>query len=173
MSGLMVAWHPPVCEPADGSSGIKAGAALSRRTPLSVTTSAWAAPVLVVGDFALLAVVPVVLVLIGTLRDSRVRSLRRPAGLLAAVYATPLALWLFSLAGTLALPTAMDPLSWHRHEMLFGFVGAVVAGFLLTAIPNWTGSLPVSGRALIGLFSVWAAGRVLSRKMSCRGRLAE
>ena len=50
------------------------------------------------------------------------------------------------LAGAVTLPTEFDPLAWHRHEMLFGFVGAVIAGFLLTAVPNWTGRLP-SGRA--------------------------
>ena len=43
------------------------------------------------------------------------------------------------------LPTRFDPLAWHIHEMLFGFVMAAVAGFLLTAIPNWTGRLPVRG----------------------------
>lgn len=70
-----------------------------------------------------------------------------------------LTLWLMALAGTVTLPSAFDPLSWHRHEMLFGFVGAVVAGFLLTAIPNWTGRLPIAGRPLLGLFLLWVAGR--------------
>lgn len=71
-----------------------------------------------------------------------------------------LALWLFSLAGALDIPTATDPLAWHRHEMLFGFVGAVVAGFLLTAIPNWTGRLPIAGPPLALLAGFWLAGRV-------------
>lgn len=70
-----------------------------------------------------------------------------------------LTLWLMALAGTVTLPSAFDPLSWHRHEMLFGFVGAVVAGFLLTAIPNWTGRLPIAGRPLLALFLLWVAGR--------------
>lgn len=48
---------------------------------------------------------------------------------------------------------------WHAHEMLFGFATAVLAGFLLTAVPNWTGRLPVSGPPLIGLFGLWVAGR--------------
>lgn len=71
-----------------------------------------------------------------------------------------LTLWLFSLAGVIELPTAMDALAWHRHEMLFGFVGAVVAGFLLTAIPNWTGRLPIAGPPLALFFGFWLAGRV-------------
>ncbi len=71
-----------------------------------------------------------------------------------------LALWLCSLAGAFSLPTAMDALSWHRHEMLFGFVGAVVAGFLLTAIPNWTGRLPIAGWPLALLAGFWLAGRL-------------
>ena len=71
-----------------------------------------------------------------------------------------LALWLFSFSGALTLPTAFDPITWHRHEMLFGFVGAAVAGFLLTAIPNWTGRLPIAGRPLIALFGMWAAARI-------------
>jgi len=44
--------------------------------------------------------------------------------------------------------------------MLFGFVGAVVAGFLLTAIPNWTGRLPIAGLPLAGLAGLWAAARL-------------
>jgi uncharacterized protein involved in response to NO len=49
--------------------------------------------------------------------------------------------------------------AWHAHEFLFGYVGAIVAGFLLTAIPNWTGRLPVRGGPLLALFLLWAAGR--------------
>ena len=70
-----------------------------------------------------------------------------------------LLLWLGSLAGVIALLTAMDGLAWHRHEMLFGFVGAVVAGFLLTAIPNWTGRLPIAGAPLALFAALWLAGR--------------
>lgn len=70
-----------------------------------------------------------------------------------------LGLWLCALAGAVTLPTHFDPLAWHRHEMLFGFVGAVVAGFLLTAIPNWTGRLPIAGRPLAMLFGLWLAAR--------------
>jgi uncharacterized protein involved in response to NO len=69
-------------------------------------------------------------------------------------------LWIQALAGAITLPTAFDPLAWHRHEMLFGFLGAVIAGFLLTAIPNWTGRLPISGWRLAALVSMWVAARV-------------
>ena len=71
-----------------------------------------------------------------------------------------LVLWLMAFLGGLDLPTALDALSWHRHEMLFGFVGAVIAGFLLTAIPNWTGRLPIAGNPLAALFALWLAGRL-------------
>src|SRR5574338_1191456 len=75
------------------------------------------------------------------------------AGPLWAVAA--LTLWLLALTGTIQLPTAFDPLAWHRHEMLFGFVGAIIAGFLLTAVPNWTGRLPIAGPPLAALFAMW------------------
>jgi uncharacterized protein involved in response to NO len=78
----------------------------------------------------------------------------------AAWAVVALALWICSLTGELSLPTALEPLAWHRHEMLFGFVGAVIAGFLLTAVPNWTGRLPIAGWPLAGLFSLWAAARL-------------
>jgi uncharacterized protein involved in response to NO len=71
-----------------------------------------------------------------------------------------LVLWLFALSGALVLPSAMDAPAWHRHEMLFGFVGAVIAGFLLTAIPNWTGRLPIAGPPLAAFFGLWVAARV-------------
>ena len=71
-----------------------------------------------------------------------------------------LALWICSLHGEVTLPAALDPLAWHRHEMLFGFIGAVIGGFLLTAVPNWTGRLPIAGWPLAGLFSVWVAARL-------------
>ncbi len=69
-------------------------------------------------------------------------------------------LWLFALAGEISLPTRFEAVAWHRHEMLFGFVGAAVVGFLLTAIPNWTGRLPIAGKPLLGLFGLWAAARL-------------
>ena len=53
------------------------------------------------------------------------------------------------------LPTRFSPHIWHAHEMAFGFGGAVVAGFLLTAIPNWTGRMPLQGAPLAGLVLLW------------------
>jgi uncharacterized protein involved in response to NO len=73
---------------------------------------------------------------------------------------TAITLWLCVLAGEISLPTRFDAVAWHRHEMLFGFVGAAVAGFLLTAIPNWTGRLPIAGKPLLSLFGLWAATRL-------------
>ncbi|HEU4956819.1 MAG TPA: NnrS family protein, partial [Sphingomicrobium sp.] len=85
----------------------------------------------------------------------------RPFFLGGALWAVAaLALWLTALAGQITLPSAFDALAWHRHEMLFGFVGAVIAGFLLTAIPNWTGRLPIAGPPLASLFGLWLAGRL-------------
>jgi uncharacterized protein involved in response to NO len=69
-------------------------------------------------------------------------------------------LWVPMLNGLVALPTAFDPVSWHAHEFLFGYLGAVVAGFLLTAVPNWTGRLPIVGWPLGGLFALWIVGRI-------------
>ena len=78
-------------------------------------------------------------------------------GALWAVIA--IAIWLCVLAGTINIPSRFEGVAWHRHEMLFGFVGAVVSGFLLTAIPNWTGRLPIAGKPLLSLFGLWAAAR--------------
>lgn len=85
----------------------------------------------------------------------------RPFFFGAAVWAViAIALWLCALGGRVSLPTRFDALAWHRHEMIFGFVGAAVSGFLLTAIPNWTGRLPIAGKPLLSLFGLWAASRL-------------
>lgn len=77
----------------------------------------------------------------------------------AAWAAVAVALWLPLLTGHLSLPTAFAPIDWHVHELIYGYVPAVIAGFLLTAVPNWTGRLPVVGGPLLGLFAIWLAGR--------------
>jgi len=71
-----------------------------------------------------------------------------------------LVIWLYALVSGTSLPSTFEPLAWHRHEMLFGFVGAIVAGFLLTAVPNWTGRLPIAGVPLAALFALWLAARI-------------
>ncbi|MDT1063373.1 NnrS family protein [Paracoccus sp. CPCC 101403] len=85
----------------------------------------------------------------------------RPFFLGGAIWAVlTMALWIAALVHGLPLGGDFGAALWHAHEMVFGFASAVLAGFLLTAIPNWTGTLPVSGRALIGLFSLWVLGRI-------------
>ncbi len=85
----------------------------------------------------------------------------RPFFLSAALWSlVAMALWLLMLTGKLELPSALDPVSWHAHEALFGYLGAVLAGFLLTALPNWTGRSPIAGWPLAGLFALWVIGRM-------------
>jgi uncharacterized protein involved in response to NO len=85
----------------------------------------------------------------------------RPFFLSGALWAAiAVALWLPMLSGHLALPSAFSPIEWHVHELVYGYVPAVIAGFLLTAVPNWTGRLPVVGTPLLLLFLTWAAGRI-------------
>jgi uncharacterized protein involved in response to NO len=85
----------------------------------------------------------------------------RPFFLLGAVYAgLAILAWLPIFNGELVLSTAFGPIDWHVHEMLYGYLPAVVTGFLLTAIPNWTGRLPIQGTPLLTLVVVWLAGRV-------------
>jgi uncharacterized protein involved in response to NO len=69
-------------------------------------------------------------------------------------------LWVPLYLGTLRLPTRFDPLTWHIHEMLFGFVMAAIGGFLLTAIPNWTKRPPIAGWPLALLGTLWLLGRI-------------
>lgn len=85
----------------------------------------------------------------------------RPFFLGAALWAAlAMVLWIPMLAGQLDLPTAFDPVSWHAHAFLFGYLGAVIAGFLTTAVPNWTGRMPIVGGPLAFLFAIWVAGRI-------------
>lgn len=84
----------------------------------------------------------------------------RPFFLLAAIWsAIALPVWLCVYAGEIPLPSALAPMHWHVHEMIFGFAFASIAGFLLTAIPNWTGRLPIRGAPLAALAALWLAGR--------------
>jgi uncharacterized protein involved in response to NO len=85
----------------------------------------------------------------------------RPFFLAAGLWsASVLLLWIVMFATGSTIPSRFDPLAWHVHEMLFGFVIAAIAGFLLTAIPNWTGRRPVNGATLAFLAGLWLLGRV-------------
>lgn len=85
----------------------------------------------------------------------------RPFFLFGAIYAGfGVLAWLPMFNGELELWTDLSPVDWHVHEMLYGYLPAVVTGFLLTAIPNWTGRLPIQGMPLLVLVGVWLGGRV-------------
>jgi uncharacterized protein involved in response to NO len=84
----------------------------------------------------------------------------RPFFLGAGVWAVAaVAAWLAAFRGLVSIPTAFDPVTWHAHELVFGFVAAAIAGFLLTAVPNWTGRRPIQGVPLAVLFVLWVIGR--------------
>ena len=85
----------------------------------------------------------------------------RPFFFLGALYAmlvVPFWVWAHQTGYQLAGPFAGH--DWHAHEMIFGFVSAVIAGFILTAVPNWTGRLPLSGTRLAVLVALWVIGRL-------------
>jgi uncharacterized protein involved in response to NO len=97
----------------------------------------------------------------------------RPLFLAAGVWA-----WLAALAWVVVFATSfwpedgLSPTLWHAHEMLFGFAGAAVAGFLLTAVPNWTGRIGYGGPPLVALVAIWAAGRIAMIAYPMAPRLA-
>src|SRR3569833_2041453 len=85
----------------------------------------------------------------------------RPFFFFGAHYAAiAILLWLPFFFGELNLPTLFSPRDWHAHEMIYGYLPAIITGFLLTAIPNWTGRLPLQGGPLLVLAVVWALGRI-------------
>jgi len=85
----------------------------------------------------------------------------RPFFLVAAAFAAAMVpVWLLVLNGELASSPYLDPSVWHAHEMIFGFVVAVIAGFLLTAVANWTQRETLVARPLAMLVGLWLAGRV-------------
>jgi uncharacterized protein involved in response to NO len=85
-------------------------------------------------------------------------------GALYAAFAVPLWLWLLSSGAETAGPFSGS--AWHAHEMIFGYLAAIIAGFALTAVPNWTGRLPLSGLPLAILFATWLAGRLATFTVS-------
>lgn len=85
----------------------------------------------------------------------------RPFFMSAALSALILMLiWLGAWSGAYPLPAYYGAIGWHSHEMLFGYAVAIIAGFLLTAVRNWTGVTPPTGIPLGLLFLLWLAGRV-------------
>ena len=99
-----------------------------RRTPLFIHIAAWSVPVLVLGQFAMLAIVPVAAILVGTLVNTRARALRWWAGLLAVAYATPLAVWVLRDDGAQSLSKDIHPV----------FVGIIVAASIAFLIKIYT-----------------------------------
>lgn len=86
----------------------------------------------------------------------------RPFFLGAALFAGLAVLfWIALFAGQAQSEFLYPPREWHVHEMLFGYLPALIAGFLLTAMPNWTDRIPLRGWPLLCLFLVWLAGRLL------------
>jgi uncharacterized protein involved in response to NO len=85
----------------------------------------------------------------------------RPFFLFGSIYAgLAILVWLPVFHGEITLTSAFAPRDWHVHEMLYGYLPAVITGFLFTAIPNWTGRLPIQGTPLLVLVMVWIAGRL-------------
>jgi uncharacterized protein involved in response to NO len=85
----------------------------------------------------------------------------RPFFLLAAAFAVAIVpLWLAVLTGLASASAYPDPVTWHAHEMIFGYTAAVVGGFLLTAVGNWTQRETLVGGPLLALAGLWLLGRV-------------
>ena len=76
---------------------------------------------------------------------------------LAAITLIPF--WAASFVTGLPTLSTWPPMLWHSHEMLFGFIISAVAGFMLTAVPSWTGQKGFAGRPLVALAMVWLIGR--------------
>jgi uncharacterized protein involved in response to NO len=84
----------------------------------------------------------------------------RPFFLAGSLFAViSMLLWGLLLSAKITLPSQLPSTQWHAHEMLFGFAGAIILGFLLTAVQNWTGYPGLKGKKLAILFSLWLAAR--------------
>ncbi len=68
--------------------------------------------------------------------------------------------WGLLLSAKITLPSLLPATLWHAHEMLFGFAGAIILGFLLTAVQNWTGYPGLKGKKLAALLLIWLVGRI-------------
>ena len=85
----------------------------------------------------------------------------RPLFLLGASFSViAMLLWGLVISGHLNLEFVGNQLFWHSHEMIFGFVGAIIIGFLLTAVQSWTGQRAPHGNTLIIIVLLWLAGRL-------------
>lgn len=85
----------------------------------------------------------------------------RPFFLGGALWAVlAMALWIMAMSGHGQPGGDYGAANWHMHEMLFGFGAAVLSGFMMTAVPNWTGRMPLSGRPLMALAALWLVGRL-------------
>ena len=86
----------------------------------------------------------------------------RPFFLLAGIFAAAiLPLWLLALVGLVRPDAYLDATYWHAHEMIFGYATAVIAGFLLTAVGNWTHRETSTGGSLLGLAALWCVARIV------------
>jgi uncharacterized protein involved in response to NO len=84
----------------------------------------------------------------------------RPFFFFGALYAgLAILIWMPFYLGGIQLATSFSPRDWHAHEMIYGYLPAIITGFLLTAIPNWTGRMPLQGMPLVVLIITWALGR--------------
>lgn len=93
----------------------------------------------------------------------------RPFFLAAGIQAAlVIPVWMYVLSGHGAMTGPLPAMYWHAHEMLYGFVVAAIAGFLLTAVPSWTGARGFAGAPLYVLAATWLAGRLA---MACAGQL--
>ncbi len=86
----------------------------------------------------------------------------RPFFLSGAIFSVvAIVLWLLMYKGTVNFSPLGGGYWWHIHEMIFGFGCAIIAGFLLTAVQNWTGVRGAQGSVLLVLFILWLAGRIV------------
>lgn len=87
----------------------------------------------------------------------------RPFFLAAGIFAiVSMVIWMVNYVFSVGFVfSGLSPNIWHAHEMIFGYAMAVVAGFLLTAIKNWTGEEVLRGKSLAFLFSLWLLARLL------------
>lgn len=97
----------------------------------------------------------------------------RPFFLLASIWASlAIVLWMLPMLGVGDAMATLLTRDWHAHEMLFGYAGAVIVGYMTVAGANWTGHFPVAGRPIVALVVVWLAGRVAMLAQAALGPAA-